>query len=64
VVKVRGTKVRLECQQPAPKGYKGRIVTYPSASQTEKVEIRGLVIGRFYACEVQDDPRLKDGGTE
>jgi len=62
VVKVRGKKVRLECQQPAPKGYKGRIVTYPSDVRTEKVEIRGLVIGRLYACEVQDGPSLKDGG--
>ena len=39
VVKVRGKKVRLECQQPAPKGYKGRIVTYPFDKRTESLSV-------------------------
>jgi hypothetical protein len=49
VVKVKGKKVSLVCEEPVPKGYKDKEVAYPSKTRSETVEIRGLVVGRFEA---------------
>jgi hypothetical protein len=46
-VRIKGKKVRLECEEPAPVGYRSAIIAYPSSRRSETVEIRGLVIGWY-----------------
>jgi hypothetical protein len=58
VVKIERKKVRLECQEPIPKSYKGKVVFYPSSRRCETVEIRGLVVGWYESMA-----KARKGGT-